>query len=232
MTKADLKIDWATHEAAKYACENWHYSGCIPKSKLFKVGVWEKGRFIGVVIFGSGASPQIGCPYKLASDEVCELVRVALTKHENPVSRIMALSVRMLKKANPGLRLVVSYADPERDHHGGIYQACNWIYEGVTAPCEWFVVKKTGERVHSHSYRRGRKGRATIDKANGIIESIKLVKHKYLMPLDDAMRKQIESLAKPYPKRVTSADSGTLGNPAEKGRCDSDRNAFEAEASQ
>jgi len=32
--------------------------------------------------------------------------------------------------------------------------------------------------------------------------------------------------------RVTSADSGTLGNPAEKGRCDSDRNAFEAEASQ
>ena len=27
--------------------------------------------------------------------------------------------------------------------------------------------------------------------------------------------------------RVTSAGSGTLGNPAEKGRCDSDRNAFE-----
>jgi hypothetical protein len=29
--------------------------------------------------------------------------------------------------------------------------------------------------------------------------------------------------------RVTSADSGTLGNPAEKGRCDSDRNAFETQ---
>ena len=54
-------------------------------------------------------------------------------------------------------------------------------------------------------------------------------KHRYLMPLDDAMRKQIQSLAKPYPKRVTSADSGTLGNPAEKGRCDSDRNAFETQ---
>ncbi len=27
-------------------------------------------------------------------------------------------------------------------------------------------------------------------------------KHKYLMPLDDAMRKRIEPLRKPYPKRA------------------------------
>ena len=30
-------------------------------------------------------------------------------------------------------------------------------------------------------------------------------KHKYLMPLDDDMRKQIAHLAKPYPKRVKQA---------------------------
>ena len=30
-------------------------------------------------------------------------------------------------------------------------------------------------------------------------------KHRYIMPLDDAMRKQIEPLAKPYPKREKQA---------------------------
>ena len=55
MGKADLRIDWASHDAAKFACENWHYSGVIPKSKLAKFGVWERDVFVGVVVFGVGA---------------------------------------------------------------------------------------------------------------------------------------------------------------------------------
>jgi len=31
-----------------------------------------------------------------------------------------------------GVRLVVSYADPAHGHHGGIYQAGNWVYLGRT----------------------------------------------------------------------------------------------------
>ena len=31
----------------------------------------------------------------------------------------------------PGLRLIVSYADKDQNHHGGIYRATNWIYEGL-----------------------------------------------------------------------------------------------------
>ena len=207
MSKADLHIDWATHKAAKYACENWHYSGCVPKSKLLKVGVWENQKFIGVVVFGSGASPQIGSPYKLNLDRVCELVRIALTKHESPVSKILSIAIRFLSKSNPLLRLIVSYADPLQGHHGGIYQATNWVYAGKTSPCDWFKIVATGQMVHSHSYRRGRPGRATRDKAAGLIESIPMVKHKYLMPLDKAMKDQIQSLSKPYPKRVTKANS-------------------------
>jgi hypothetical protein len=42
-------------------------------------------------------------------------------------------------------------------------------------------------------------------------------KHRYLMPLDDAMREQIEPLRQPYPKRVRSADSGTSGDQPEGG---------------
>jgi len=40
--------------------------------------------------------------------------------------------LRKLKKHAKGLKLVVSYADFNQGHHGGIYQATNWIYVGGT----------------------------------------------------------------------------------------------------
>ena len=52
--KPKLKVDWATHEAAKHSCVNWHYSKCLPAGKLVKIGAWENSKFIGVVIFSRG----------------------------------------------------------------------------------------------------------------------------------------------------------------------------------
>jgi hypothetical protein len=75
--KPVLKIDWATHAAAKHAVENWHYSESMPAGKLIKVGAWENGRFVGVVIFGRGANNNIGKPYGLDQMAACELVRIA-----------------------------------------------------------------------------------------------------------------------------------------------------------
>lgn len=131
-SKPILKIDWATHEAAKYACENWHYSRCLPCSKLVKIGVWENLKFIGVVIFGRGANFRIGEPYGLTQTECVELVRIALKGHNTPVSKIMSLAIKFLKKQSSGIKLIISYADPEQGHHGGIYQATNWIFSGLS----------------------------------------------------------------------------------------------------
>ena len=206
MAKADLKIDWATHEAAKYACVNWHYSGCVPVGKLVKVGVWEKGKFIGVVMFGRGATPNLGRPYKLGQDECVELVRIALTKHNNQVSRIASLAMKFLHCANPKLRLIVSFADQSQGHHGGIYQAGNWIYNGQGDAAKFYMI--LGKLTHPRSI--GAKGLVqNIHGARQIDTNATVVevpgKHRYIMPLDDAMRKQIEPLAKPYPKREKQA---------------------------
>ena len=133
MIKASLRLDWCSHEAAKYACINWHYSKCLPVGKLVKVGVWEEGKFIGVIIYGRGANHNMLKPFDLKQEEGCELVRIALTSHANQVSRIMAIASRFLKKSNLGLRLIVSYSDLDQGHHGGIYQANGWIYTGKSA---------------------------------------------------------------------------------------------------
>ena len=212
MRKADLKIDWATHAAAKYACENWHYSGCIPKSKLSKVGVWENGAFIGVVIYGCGATPNLGRPYNLAQNECIELVRVALRNHESPVSRIVAIANKWMHKANPNLRLIVSFADTSQGHHGGIYQAGNWIYSGQGNAAKFYMIhgKLTHPRtlglaglVQNIHGAKQRDPNATVVNVPG--------KHRYLMPLDAEMRARILPLAKPYPKRDKQAMADTLG---------------------
>jgi len=126
--------------------------------------------------------------------------------------------------------MIVSFADPEQGHSGAIYQAGNWVYAGRSSSgFEWVL---NGKRLNKRAYTGHNFGNAKLKILLGAIKRKICGKHRYLMPLDEAMRKQIEPLAKPYPKRVTSADSGTLGNPAEKGRCDSDRNAFKTRANQ
>jgi hypothetical protein len=210
MAKADLRIDWATHEAARYACENWHYSRTVPVGKLAKVGAWERGEFVGVVLFGRGANNRLSSAYDLRQDEAVELVRVALKKHDAPVSKIKAIAMRFLKKANPGLRLIVSYADPKQNHHGGIYQAGNWIYAGKSqAQRELLINGRFTHKRTAHSL-YGTASPEKISEKSGLpVEWAPIEwKHIYLMPLDEAMRAQITPLAKPYPKRAKEQAGG------------------------
>lgn len=216
-----LRLDWCSHEAAKYAVEKWHYSRSIPAGKLVKVGAWEDERFIGCVIFSRGAAIHIGTPYGLKQTEVCELTRVALTEHATPTSRIIAIAIKMLRGACPGLRLIVSFADTEQGHHGGIYQAGGWVFVGSTAYHAIFVKGKVRHPKTCHSL-YGSRGqgipwlREHVDPNAYRIEG--MAKHKYLYPLDKAMREQIAPLAKPYPKRAASIDSDAPGlQPGEGG---------------
>jgi hypothetical protein len=195
--KVDLKVDWATYAAAKYACENWHYSKCTPKFKQVWVGVWENGRFIGVVAVGRASTPYLGSFVGLETTECAELTRIALTSHISPVSQIMAIAIKKIKKQSQGLRLLVSLADPAQNHHGGIYQATNWIYIGrSSAMTQYFFRRKWRNDTSCMRYLQKNPEQKNILKKRKIEG-----KHKYLMPLDKKMRKQILPLSKPYPKR-------------------------------
>ncbi len=210
--KVELKIDWASHEAARFACENWHYSRTLPVGKMVKLGAWENGRFVGVVIFAWGMNNGLGQPYGLKMTECCELVRVALSKHETPVSRVMAIAMRFLKNQSEGIRLIVSFADPEEGHHGGIYQATNWIYAGKTASnYEW---RLNGKRLNKRAF-TGQQfggGKQSVAKVPaGAVKKILQGKHRYLMPLDAEIRDRIKPLARPYPKRAGSDTKDTAG---------------------
>jgi hypothetical protein len=210
--RPELKIDWATHEAAKYACLHWHYSKSLPAPPMVHIGVWEDKIFKGVVLFSRGAANNLLKPYGLTQIEGCELTRIALDNHVTEVSKIVSISLRFLKLHSDGLRLVISFADPNQGHNGAIYQAGNWIYTGKSAPCDFYkapdgkvwhprMVKKKGFTTCFGEKRATWKPeQCTKVKMDG--------KHRYLMPLDDEMRKRIEPLRKPYPKRDKQAIGG------------------------
>ena len=212
-SKSVLKLDWCSHAAAKYAVEHWHYSRSLPLGGLVKVGVWEDGRFIGCILFAQGNNQYQGSAFGLTLFEVCELCRVALDRHISPVTRIVSLSLRFLKQRCPGIRLVVSYADPEHGHHGGIYQGGNWVYVGTGGSTEAFF-DAAGHRIHTRTAApNGQKkqfGRNTSRHHAPVATRVALQpKYKYLYPLDDAMRHQIMPLAKPYPKRPRAERIGS-----------------------
>jgi len=214
-TKPELRLDWCSYKAAKYACEHWHYSGCVPNQKTVKVGVWEDSKFIGCVLYGDGANGGMFKPYGLISTQGCELVRVALTDHRTPVSKIVAVSLKFLSQHCPGILLVASFADPEQGHNGGIYQAGNWLYAGMTDPADEYIVN--GRRMHGRALRSTRSthrfkntsARNIEEWARKVLDpNIKKIqgssKHRYLYPLTKEMRAKIEPLAKPYPKRASN----------------------------
>ncbi|WP_235617657.1 hypothetical protein [Brevibacillus brevis] len=70
--------------------------------------------------------------------------------HQSFVSEIFAKAIRFLKKQSPKVELIVIYAaDVEHNHHGGIYQVTNWIYEGKTNGEHYFIIK--GKKTHPKS---------------------------------------------------------------------------------
>jgi hypothetical protein len=121
---------------------------------------------------------------------------------------MVRLAVTMVTQQNPGLRLLVSYADPNHGHHGGIYQALGWLYDGQTG-ADFAAIDCHGRRWHSRQV-----SRTGVKRQYGVLRRVPKFaectrvalrgKHRYLYPLDAAMRAQILPRAQPYPKRATS----------------------------
>jgi hypothetical protein len=213
----ELKVAPCDTKAARYSVENWHYSRTLPVGKLVKFGAWEDGQFVGSVMYAWGANHHLAGQFGLDMVECCELVRVALRSHHSPVSQIVAATLPQLKRLNPGVRLVVSFADPFQGHHGGIYQAGNWVYTGRSASKTEFIMPD-GTMLNRRAY-TGQQfggGRSSVGALPRAARRIKVPgKHRYVYPLDRAMRRQVAKLAQQYPPRDSGLDGETAAFQAE-----------------
>jgi len=205
----DLKVAPCSHEAAKYAVMNWHYSQQFPVGKAYKVGVWENQSFVGAVVFGYGANHNLSKAYGLDMTECVELVRVACREHLGFVSEYVSQALKLLKKDNPGLRVVISFADPYRGHQGGIYKAGNWIYLGKTDPKYDFVMPD-GRVLNRRAYTGATFSGARKELPQGAKKIPMPPKHRFAFPLDKAMRRKLNKIALPYSNAVEGLEESHL----------------------
>jgi len=194
-----LRVEFIGRADAAKTVTRWHYSKVMPVAPVVCFGAWEDEKYVGCVVFSPGSNRNLGSPYGLSSTECVELVRVALRPRKTPTSKVVGVCLRVLKKHSPGLRLIVSFADPVQGHVGAIYQAMNWMYAGLTPPTfEW---RHDGKRLNKRAFTGANFGSARRQLPPGAVKVDVPGKHRYLYPMDESMRKALAHICSPYPKR-------------------------------
>ena len=195
----DNDIVPATNQMVKYACLNYHYSKSIPAGRKMPFAIFEEDKFIGVIIYSTGANNNIAKPFGLRQGQVVELTRIALTTHKNPVTYYLSKTLKLLSVHSPSVQIIISYADIDHQGHAGkIYQANNWLYLGIskTTDTQYFYKGKwTHERsINAYPEPKRSKLKAILPKRSNSN------KHKYIYCLDKKLRKKYQQHAKEYPK--------------------------------
>lgn len=127
-------VERIDRENAKALVETIHYSRKLPSNVVYSFGLFENGELIGAVTYGIPASPPlcIGIAGAENKNKVLELNRLVIKpgfNGENRASYLVSHSLKML----PNETYVVSYADTGWTHVGYVYQACNFLYTGLSA---------------------------------------------------------------------------------------------------
>lgn len=145
-----------------------HYSGRIPViTQAF--GWMVDGKLQAVCTFGKPASPSL-CTSVCGttwSKNVYELNRLCREDDfDEPLSAFVSACLRRLRSNN---WIVVSYSDMQMHHHGYIYQACNFLYTGLT---KVRTDVYTGAGKHSRHY--------TDAERQYDIRQVRSPKHRYI----------------------------------------------------
>ena len=193
-----MRLEKASYKAVKYACMNFHYAKRIPLVAIGYSVFNNKNEWCGVIAYGYGSGANLGKPYNLKHGEYLELTRMALNGKQESTSKAMAISIKLLKKVAPLVKLLISYADKKQNHLGIIYQATNWYFVDETESSGTEVLID-GTWVHNRKANEMPKkvrDRLTFRKKEGKI--------KYIYPLMKEIVEMCNKLSKPYLKKHAS----------------------------
>lgn len=142
-TKISLKL--ITKDAAKEMIEKNHYSHKFSATR-YALGVYytevsdnpffegDVDKLIGCMTYGYpvGRLAADSISDLIQADNVLELTRLFI--HDGYGSNIesyaLGLSFKWLRANDRNIKVLISYADPQVGHLGGIYQSTNWKYQG------------------------------------------------------------------------------------------------------
>src|SRR3990167_3158471 len=152
-----MKLYIASRLAVEHALKKFHYAKTIVNSQIAFSVFNDKDEFCGVICYGTGGGPHIGKVFDLVAGRWIELQRVALNGLHGSTSQAIGISLRLLKKYKPCVKLVVSYADIGQGHKGTVYQATNWYYLGIFAKgVKKYFDPVRNKYVHQRGIKKGK----------------------------------------------------------------------------
>ncbi len=125
-TVKDLVVKSIDSVAARKVVARYHYSGKSTQNSQIHFGVYWNGRLEGVLQFGPSIDKRrMAQNLGIGFNESLELNRMAFSDvlPKNSESRAIAVCLRILKKAYPHLRVIISFADACQCGDGTIYRA-------------------------------------------------------------------------------------------------------------
>lgn len=163
-----------------------HYSHSIPSGKTFAFRFRE-----AIILFSIPANRNIAKFLLGHPGNVWELTRLwAPDAHDpNLLTQAISYGIKQIKAAVPGLDALVSYADPNVGHEGGVYRAASWVYTGQSEEGRYYRSRE-GQVVARRKFHSGKRAlrKAEIE-ALGYRELKLPGKHRFAFPVSRAAKR-------------------------------------------
>ena len=153
-----------------------------------------------VVVFSIPANKNLATYLFDGMVEVRELARLWAPDGHAPnlLTEAMSAACRALRR-DIGCEAVVSFADPNQGHHGGVYQAASWVYTGQSEETRVYRTPD-GLTVSRRSFHSG-----SISLRPNLTPVRMEGKHRYVRCLTRTARRLMRHEPLPYPKRQEEA---------------------------
>lgn len=206
LQKKDAIIKPVSYQLAMEIVVAKHYlHRTAPVSHAFGLFVPDYLDPLGIVTYGVSPSSTLlrGICGDDEANNVYELNRLWVDERltKNAESFLVSRSIKFLDR-----EIIVSFADTSQDHYGGIYQACNFLYTGLSAKFRDPQIE--GITGHHATYAHGLTNDEVVKKFGDKVTFVERSrKHRYIYFRAKGQRKQ-DLLSKlrypilPYPKKI------------------------------
>lgn len=210
-----------SYESAKRIILDYEWLGNMGTTE-YAFGIMWDGIIGGVVCFGRTAGTNVyssvcGEQYAQHAITLCRGACVHWA-HPHSASKLISSACKMM--VPKGFNIFVAYSDPQAGEIGTVYQACNWLYCGMTSPTEKFEAPngqiKDARLVHAYTrdrrngelkYKRSRADQKKLMIGQGYRFFKGHSKHRYVHIVgrtkkeEKQMRSSLNWTVLPYPKR-------------------------------
>ncbi|MBU0959872.1 MAG: hypothetical protein KKB31_08035 [Nanoarchaeota archaeon] len=163
-----------------------HYTHSVPSGKSHYIRFGS-----AIVVWSIPANKNLGrFILPLWNCKAWELSRLwAPDKHEpNLLTQAISAAIAELQSLEQGVDILVSYADPNAGHKGGVYRAASWVYHGKSEEVRAYL--KDGQCVARRKFHSGKRGMTKKEiEALGFIELRLPGKERFVKPVSRRARK-------------------------------------------